>query len=508
MEAPTDWQSVLLALGWLAAVAVLARFGLRLPLALPGPAWRNRLRNASALGGGFAVMLLAILALTRHDTHLDLTREKLYTPSPQAMAVVAGLREPVKITYFFQGQDPTAVRARDLLMQMAKQNPLLRVEAIDPEKQPSLAATRGVKVNNAALIEAHERRVLVQGTDEAEFAVGIQRVMRERVVRVCFIEGHNEYSIDNEEFHTHLDSAASHSHDDAASKIIETTGHGIGRLRRSLEALGYDVARVPLATLPAVPKECALLVAANPRTTWLPGESASLRAYLQQGGAFLLLADLGFELEPGLSSLLAEMGVKPLQAVVIDRLSHYGSDAEMVAVTGYEPHPVTTKVAYSFFPGVRPLQLVTPAPGVTVRPLAKSGEQSIARAVSAVERRVADGASAETTADDAIPAARVLAAASEGRLDGAVADFRALVVGDADFASNSFYPYMANSDLTLAMVRWLVREEALAAVNARVAAPPLVLLTAGQTQAVYVITTLLLPLLAVLVGLGVWWKRR
>ena len=37
--------------------------------------------------------------------------------------------------------------------------------------------------------------------------------------------------------------------------------------------------------------------------------------------------------------------------------------------------------------------------------------------------------------------------------------FRVVVVGDADFASNSFFPYMANSDLVLSMVRWLVREE-------------------------------------------------
>ena len=507
MEAHTDWQAVLQALGWLVAVGVLARFGLRLPLLVPGPAWRGRVRNLVVLVAAVAVLLLGMLALTRHDTHVDLTREKLYTPSPQAMAVVAGLREPVKLTYFFQGQDPNALRARELLLQMARLNPLLVVDAIDPEKQPSLAATRGVKVSNAALIEARGRRVLVQGTDEAEFAVGIQRVLRERVVQVCFIEGHNEYSIDNEEFHTHLDSASSHSHDDAASKVIETTGHGIGRLRRSLEALGYDVARVPLATLPAVPSDCALLVAANPRNTWLPGESASLRTYLQRGGAFLLLADLGFELEGGLAALLADLGIKPLQAVVIDRLSHYGSDAEMVAVTGYEPHPVTARVAYSFFPGVRPLQLVKPVPGVVVQALAKSSDQGISRAVAPAEGRLAGG-EGEPAADDPSPAPRVLAAASEGKLPDGTGNFRVLVVGDADFASNSFYPYMANSDLTLAMVRWLVREEGLAAVNARVAAPPLVLLTAAQTQAVYLVTTLGLPLLAVLAGLLVWWKRR
>jgi len=85
---------------------------------------------------------------------------------------------------------------------------------------------------------------------------------------------------------------------------------------------------------------------------------------------------------------------------------------------------------------------------------------------------------------------------------------RAVVVGDADFASNSFYPYMANSDLVLAMIRWLVREEGLAAVNPRVPVPPMVLLTESQLKAVYLLTAVGLPLLAVFGGVVVWWRRR
>ena len=99
------------------------------------------------------------------------------------------------------------------------------------------------------------------------------------------------------------------------------------------------------------------MVDANPRSTWLPGESAALREYLAQGGAALLLFDLGFSLEPGLQQLLDTLGVELQQAVVADRLSHYGTDEEMVAVTAYDPHPVTQRVAYTFFPGARPLVL-------------------------------------------------------------------------------------------------------------------------------------------------------
>jgi hypothetical protein len=37
--------------------------------------------------------------------------------------------------------------------------------------------------------------------------------------------------------------------------------------------------------------------------------------------------------------------------------------------------------------------------------------------------------------------------------------FRLVAVGDADFASNSFFPYLANADLLLGAIAWLIREE-------------------------------------------------
>ena len=86
--------------------------------------------------------------------------------------------------------------------------------------------------------------------------------------------------------------------------------------------------------------------------------------------------------------------------------------------------------------------------------------------------------------------------------------FRVVVVGDADFASNSFFPYMANSDLLLSMVRWLVREERAPAVASRIPVPPLILLTRPQMRQIFLVTEVLLPLSILILGAFVWWKRR
>ena len=496
--------------GWLGAMVVLFWLALRLPLQtrLSGPG--AQIYAAAVVVGIVAVAVLANFALSLHDTHVDLTREKVFTPSERALEVVDRLSGPVKLTYFFHGQDPNGRRARDIVEAMARRNALLDVRTVDPDRQPTLAENFGVKVYNTAVLEADGRRITVRSTDESEIAIGIQRVLRERVVTICFIEGHGEYPIDNFEFHTHFEGVSGHSHSQSDSGVILTTGHGFGRMRRALEGIGYEVRKITPASDGAIPPDCAVVVDAGPRTTYLPAESVALEAYLRQGGSMLLMYDLGFVLEPGLQQLMQTLGVRLSQAVVIDPESYYGTDPEMVAVTAYDPHPITRNVSFTFYPGIRPLDLVRPAQGIQVMPLVSSSGDSHTQPVAAVAQRQLEPAlPADAAASPGMPRTQILAAVSEGMLaPPGTRPFRAIVIGDSDFASNSFFPYVANSDLALAMVRWLARDEHASAIASRIPVPPLVLLTKTQMQGIFMIVVVLVPLSVIGLGGVVWWRRR
>lgn len=496
--------------GWLGALAVLFWLALRLPLQTSLSRPGAQIYAAAVLVVIFAVAVLANFALSLHDTHIDLTREKVFTPSERALEVVDRISRPVKLTYFFQGQDPNGRRARDIVEAMARRNALLDVRTVDPDKQPTLAENFGVKVYNTAVLEADGRRVSVHSTDETEIAIGIQRVLRERVVTVCFMEGHGEYPIDNFEFHTHFEGVSGHSHSQSDSAVILTTGHGFGRMRRALEGIGYDVRKITPASEGAIPPDCAVTVDAGPRTTYLPAESAALEAYLRQGGSLLLMYDLGFVLEPRLRQLMQTLGVRLQQAVVIDPKSHYATDPEMVAVTAYDPHPITRNVSFTFYPGIRPLDLVRPAGGIQVLPLVSSSDASHTMPVAAVaQRQLEPTPLADAAASPSMPRRQILAAAIEGALaQSGPRPFRAVVIGDSDFASNSFFPYVANSDIALAMVRWLARDEHATAIASRIPVPPLILLTKAQMQGIFLIVVVLLPLSVVGLGGVVWWRRR
>jgi hypothetical protein len=495
--------------GWLIAVLALFVLGLRLPLQPRLPRVAAAAYTTAVVASVAALAALANVALFFHDVHFDLTRERVFTPSRQAQQLVDELDRHVELTYFYQAQDPAGKRARDMVQVLGRRNPLLRVRTVDPDKQPTVAETFGIRLYNAAVLEADGRRVQVMATDENQIALGILRVLRRHVTTICFIDGHNEYPIDNFEFHTHFEGLAGHSHGEGGSGVVLMRGHGAGRLRRALESLGYDVRKIVLATLLAVPAECAAVVDLNPRTTYLPGESEALTAYLAAGGSALLAYDLGFVIEPRLSASLRRLGLVVEQDVVIDPLDHYSTDPEVVAIPVYDDHPATRGLALTFFPGIRSITLVPPPSGVTVAPLFRSSVESYTRVTRPVAERepierapsVASGRKTRHT----------LAAAAEGMWPTSTASgtpFRLIVVGDGDFASNSFLPYMANADLAVSMVRWLVHEENTPSVASRIPVPPLVLLTKRQMQQIFLAVEVFLPLGVVLCGAVVWWRRR
>src|SRR5262249_56300576 len=134
--------------------------------------------------------------------------------------VVERLHLDVKRDLFYQGQDQAGRRARDMVEVLGRRNAHLRVRTVDPDKQPTVADTYGVRIYNAAVLETDGRRIQVMSTDEDQIALGILRVVRERVTTVCFIEGHNEYPVDNFEFHTHFEGVAGHAHGEGASARV------------------------------------------------------------------------------------------------------------------------------------------------------------------------------------------------------------------------------------------------------------------------------------------------
>jgi hypothetical protein len=483
----------------LAALLALFAAGTRVPSARVG--WRRVIARAGLAATAGAVTVLANVALYRHDVHFDVTRSHAFTPAPETRRVIDALGEDVDLTYFYQKQNPAGRAAKRMVEIMGRGNPRLHVRTVDPDQYPGLASQYGVRVYNVAVLESGGRRVQVVSTEDRDIALGLLRLTRSAEKTVCFATGHGEYDIDNMEYHTHFEGVHAHSHGAEGIGVVLMEQHGVGRLRRALESLGFTTRKVVLALEGRVPDGCTVLAEVNPRTRYAPPESRALEDYLARGGAALLLYDVDFPADPTVAASLGRIGVGLGDGVVSDPLDHYFTDPQMVAVTRYAPHPVTRGLALSFYPGVRPLTLSPPPAGVTLTPLFHSSTES---SVQRPGRREADAGGSRLRGPQA------LAVAAEGRWPDRVASapFRLVVVGDGDFASNSFFPYMSNSDLALSALAWLLREERAPSVRPPVEVLPQVVLTNREVRGIFATTVLVLPGLAAMLGGAVWWWRR
>lgn len=481
---------------WCAAVLLIFSLALRLPLHLRGR-WAGA-AGPVVVAAALALVLLANIALYRHDAHFDATASGRFSPPPELQTIARSLRGDVVLTYFYNSKDDDAFAAKQVLAVVGRQYPRLKVRALDLDTQLTAARDYGVKMYNTVVVEAEGRRTEVENTvDLRQMAYAIERVLQRRTQVVCFVTGHGERYASGHVHYTHVETLGGDQ--PGRSDVLEAPPEGLDRLKLAIETLGYSDQAIETATLPAIPKECAVAADFGPASPYAPAEVQVLRDYLRQGGHVLLAYDPRFAVAPELASLLSELGLAVENGVVVDPLNHYGTDREQVAVPYYPPHPITDEIALTVFPEARPIRLLGPVAGFTAAELVATSKDSYVRplhSTGAAEPPAAAGP-------------RVLAAAVQGTWpDANTGLFRLVLVGNAAFASNAFFPYASNGDLAVSMIRWLAEDTATPLLKPETYSMPEMRLTHRQMQITFLLVEVLLPLSVMLFGVAVWWRRR
>jgi ABC-type uncharacterized transport system involved in gliding motility auxiliary subunit len=85
---------------------------------------------------------------------------------------------------------------------------------------------------------------------------------------------------------------------------------------------------------------------------------------------------------------------------------------------------------------------------------------------------------------------------------------RVAIIGDSDFATNSFFHIMGNGKLFLNTVNYLASQENLIGIEPRTYDLPRVNLTNRQMKGAFFLSIVLIPALMALIGIAVWWRQR
>ncbi len=446
----------------------------------------------------------------RYPFRFDLTEAGLHSLSEQTVTMLKRLAKPVNIVFF---HDPLMRETVERYALMAAHSDHVTVEFHDPTLNPAQARLMGVQFAGTAVMQSEDRRLQVHGSSETDIANGILRVSQGAKQRVCFLEGHGEADPFSMESHDHLEGTAGHSHGLGAQYVLHER-HGLAKARHSLETLNYRVEKRALAQRHLDLSTCALLIVAGPKTALLAGEVEAIRAYLAAGGnGFFMLEPF---VSTGLEPILLDYGVVLDNTIVIDQTNHYWADTSAPAVTTYNRHQITRDLPLTFYPGVRSLS-PTPerVPGAAVTPIVSASKNSYGETTH--NRAKYDpgedlpGPNTLMVVVNRHPVKRNGRKPSDAaRPTDAPAPERSriAVVGDADFATNSFFHFLGNGNLFLNTVNYLVAQENLIGIEPRTHDLPRLSMTNRQMKGTLVLSVVLMPAVLALVGTAVWWRQR
>jgi ABC-type uncharacterized transport system involved in gliding motility auxiliary subunit len=511
------------ALSGLGGLALLAwgAFGLRNELQ---SMVRQRRGEIALLTVGLVGIVAALAYLSvLFPVRYDMSSAGLFSLSEQTVNMLKRLERPVHITFF---HDPMMRETVELYQLIARTSDRVTVEFYDPMRNPAQARMRGVEFAGTAILDSEGRRLTVNGPTETDIANGILRVSQGVQQTVCFLDGHGEPDPFSLESHDHAEGNVGHSHGIGA-KLVTHERHGMAKARHGLESLNYVVKKVLLQQAGSKLAECSLLVVAGPTTALLASEVKAIDEYLSDGGNALFMLDPF--VRTGLEPLLREFGVVVDDTIVIDDASHFWTDVSAPAVTDYNRHRITQDLPLTFFPGVRSLS-PTPQriPGVSARTLINSSKQSFCGTnrerpefdpskdqpgpctlMVTVNRRPEFVAPAEAVLRELRGEKPVPENPANSAKSGTFSNpSRIAVIGDSDFATNSFFHIMGNGKLFLNTVNYLAARENLIGIEPRTYDQPHVNLTNRQMKGTFFLSIILVPALMALVGVAVWWRQR
>ena len=502
----------LLFAAWTLTLLTLFVLAVRLPLRGRGSRWTAWAANTLIVCGALGVVIAANVALYRHDVHFDATREGLNTPPQQLTDVIDGLRSPLSLTYFYNAADPNAIAARDTIEIAARNHPLLTFRAIDLDKEPGLARDIGVHSYNTAVLQAADRKVLVENvTDAARLGYAALRVFRRGVETICFATGHGETfrPMPGHYHFSHVETLRGHD-TPGAGDVLVAEPEQLDRLQLALNEIGFEMRPLVMAIASAIPSDCTVVAEIGPRAALGPGEVDLLADYLRNGGRLVMLIDPQFAIGADLqSNLLTPLGLSSEPAIIIDPLNHFRTDPDKVAVPYYPSHPITAHLALTVFAQARPIRLGRPSAEVRASILAASSQDSFLRPPSAAGGITVAGASGPGPAE-VERGNQTLAVALEGVFPGASPDkrFRFVISGTSKFATNEYFPYVSDGELAVAIMRWLAEDDKSPNLAPRTYNLPEIVLTSAQMRATFVALEILLPLSMALFGIAMWWRRR
>ncbi len=419
------------------------------------------------------VVVLGIISVVNYVSNeyyhrWDLTSNKQFTLSKETDDVLSRLNHRMNITAFFQ--EGTGSNIRDLLSEYAYVSKKVHYEVIDPDKEPTIAKSYGIKTNGTIVIQYGNKTIKTEQSSENGITNAVVKILRNRIINVCYLTGNGERD------------------------ISDATGvDGYNDFKQALEDQDYKIESLLLPSVATIPSSCTLVIEAGAVKPFLPEEAHALASYIDAGGDLFILMDP--RTHTGMSEMLFNYGIKVGNNVVLDQVVRLfqgpGLGVEPI-VTDYSKESGITKdfKGTTIFPLVRTIEeSKTYRSRIDIVPIAMTSKTSWAD--TDLEDLFDKGIAKFGPSDIRGPVSVAVA----GTIKSGNKVARIAVFGTSKIASNKYINALFNRDLVMNTVSWLVKEENLITIRPKATANQQMFLTSRQGNMIFYLTIVLIPVL-------------
>jgi ABC-type uncharacterized transport system involved in gliding motility auxiliary subunit len=466
-------------------------------------ALRDRLSQRSGVFLGVTILggvaMLALLTgvnylLVRAELSWDVTPAGVHSLSQQSQKVLAGLKDPVRITAFYERADPERGPLEDLVRNSQRYTEKLEYVRRSPTRD--LQAVKRYDVTSSGpriFVEAEwddprKKRMARFTIDmnalnhEEELTNAIIKVAQAQRPQLWWLKGHGE----------------------AQPSDSEPGGYRLSK--DDLVAEGYEVVEANLVQQRFVAEGVSAVVVVGPRQPLLLPEVKALSAYLSRGGRVGVFLETGAD--HGLDALLGQYGVQANNDTIIDFSPYgqmFGSGPDTAIAVEYGEHAITEGFsgAATVFPGARSIS-INPVPGVELNELVKTSKSTWGETDVSSPEPKPDPGEVQGPVTLAVSASREVA----GLANKKGVESRLLVVGDSSFGNNQFRGLSGNRNLFLNMVGWLSAQEERIAIRPPTRGTNQIVMSPAQREGITFVVIYLLPVVILALGLSVWLLRR
>ena len=437
----------------------------------------------------YTLIVIAILSVlnflaNRWNKSFDSTSNKRFTLSDQTAKIVRNLKPDLTISYWDQ---PTRFQqAQDLLDRYKNLSTKINVQYQDTEKKRTQAIAAGVKSQGTIFVQVGNKKEEAKSLTETDVTGAIIRAIKTGDRIVCSVAGSGEPALD------------------------ETGNSGYSNLKDLTERNNYKMQSVNLVQKAEIPKECTILMVAGPKRDYLAPAVSAIKAYVEDGGRALFMLDpplkfgSGIDENAALTAVIEGWGVKLQKDIVLDVSGVgqvFGLGPQFPLVLNYGSHPIVNEMKNlaTGYPIVRSLEVNADGPTKPVKLAETSADSFATQNLAAPE--IKEG-------KDDLKGPLTLAAAGTYTTSKENGNGRYVVVGTSRLAGNNFLGLNGNRDLYLNMLNWLSSDEDLISIRPKDPEDRRLNMNQRQVTTMFYTSVLGFPLLIVVAGVGVWWRRR